>query len=85
MSTAESFSPASRGTHPGMASVKYHPQNPFPLVMRGYDPRPVDDFLNLLAMDSGLLVPDFGRVLRGYDPRFVDERIQEIKNRPVEL
>ena len=72
---------ASRGTHPGMASNKYHPRNPFLLVLRGYDPRSVDDFLYRLAADSGLPVPVFGRVLCGYDPRLVDERIHDIKNR----
>ena len=47
--------------------------------MRGYDPRPVDEFLNQLEQDDGVQVPDFQRVLRGYDPRYVDERIQQIK------
>ena len=47
--------------------------------MRGYDPRAVDEFLNQLARDDGVQVPDFQRVMRGYDPRYVDERIQQIK------
>jgi len=58
---------------------KWHPRNPFPLVMRGYDPRSVDDFLTQLARDADVQVPDFQRVMRGYDPRYVDERIQQIK------
>jgi cell division septum initiation protein DivIVA len=63
----------------GMAANRWHPQNPFPLVMRGYDPRAVDEFLNQLAQDGGVQVPGFQRVMRGYDPRYVDERIQQIK------
>jgi len=47
--------------------------------MRGYDPHTVDDFLNLLAVDSGVQVPSFQRAMRGYDPRFVDKHIQDIK------
>ena len=62
-----------------MASNSWQPRNPFPLVMRGYDPHTVDDFLNLLAVDSGVQVPSFQRAMRGYDPRFVDKHIQDIK------
>ncbi|HYK27406.1 MAG TPA: DivIVA domain-containing protein [Streptosporangiaceae bacterium] len=62
-----------------MAAIRWHPQNPFPLVMRGYDPRSVDEFLIQLARDGGVEVPVFQRVMRGYDPRYVDERIQQIK------
>jgi hypothetical protein len=62
-----------------MAANKWHPRNPFPLVMRGYEPRAVDTFLTQLDSDAGVPVPDFPRVMRGYDPRYVDERIQELR------
>ena len=66
----------------GMHSSEQGRQEPpptFPLALRGYSKRHVDDFVTRLSEDPDLPVPAFARVMRGYDPRVVDLYIDRVK------